>query len=98
MKRLLYFIPLLLVTVLYAQPKKITAETSIQNVTVFTAGAQILRTATVSVLPGRSEIIFSGLSNQLEQQSLQVKADAAITLLSVQTTRDFQTQRTVAEQ
>jgi hypothetical protein len=83
---------------LYAQPKQLTAETSIQNVTVFTSGAQILRTATVAVLPGRSAIVFEGLSNQLEQQSLQVKGDAAITLLSVQATRDFLTQRTVEQQ
>ena len=98
MKRL-HFLALLFVThVLFAQPKHITAESAIQNVTVFTAGAQIQRTATVLVQPGRSEVVFSGLSNQLEQQSLQLKADAAITLLSVQTTRDFQTQRTIEQQ
>lgn len=98
MKRLLTVAALFITTLLSAQPKKITAQTSIQNVTVFTSGAQIQRLATVAVLPGRSEIVFSGLSNQLEQQSLQLKADAAITLLSVQATRDFLTQRNVAQQ
>ncbi|GAA4728726.1 DUF4139 domain-containing protein [Flavisolibacter ginsenosidimutans] len=33
------------------------------------------------------------MSNQLEQQSLQLKADAAITLLSVQAVKDFTSQR-----
>src|SRR5215217_2487947 len=95
MKRLLFLALLVTGHLLYAQPKRIMAETAIQNVTVFTAGAQIQRTATLSVQPGRSEVVFTGLSNQLEQQSLQLKADAAITLLSVQTTRDFLTQRNI---
>lgn len=79
----------------FAQPKKLTAESNISAVTVFSSGAQILRTATVSVLPGKTEIVFGGLSNQLEQQSIQLKADAAITLLSVQAVKDYTSQRKV---
>ncbi|QEC56379.1 DUF4139 domain-containing protein [Flavisolibacter ginsenosidimutans] len=77
----------------FAQTRKLTAESVVSGVTVFSSGAQILRTANLSVLPGRTEIIFNGLSNQLEQQSLQLKADAAITLLSVQAVKDFTSQR-----
>lgn len=77
----------------FAQPRKLPIESSIAGVTVFASGAQILRTATAAVLPGRTEIVFSGLSNQLEQQSLQLKADANITLLSVQAVKDFGSQR-----
>lgn len=84
---------LLLCTAIPAQVKRVTAESNIAGVMVFSAGAQILRTASVSVLPGRTEIVFNGLSNQLEQQSLQLKADANITLLSVQAVKDFGSQR-----
>lgn len=77
----------------FAQIRKLTVESSITGVTVFSSGAQIIRTANISVLPGRSEIVFNGLSNQLEQQSLQLKADANITLLSVQAVKDFGSQR-----
>ncbi|RYZ50352.1 MAG: mucoidy inhibitor MuiA family protein, partial [Chitinophagaceae bacterium] len=77
----------------YAQPRKLTVESNITGVTVFAAGAQILRSANAAVVPGRTEIIFTGLSNQLEQQSLQLKADANITLLSVQAIRDYSGQR-----
>jgi hypothetical protein len=72
-----------------AQQRKITAESNAQSVLVFSSGAQVQRTASLSLQSGRTEITFTGLSNQLEQQSLQLKADAAITLLSVQTTKDF---------
>lgn len=89
----LFFLALLSALNGFAQPKKITAESNIAGVTVFASGAQILRTANVSVLPGKTEIIFNGLSNQLEQQSLQLKADANITLLSVQAIKDFTSQR-----
>jgi hypothetical protein len=81
----------------YCQVRKVNAESIVQNVTVFTSGAQITRVANVSVVPGRSEIVFTGLSNQLEQQSLQLKADANITLLSVQTTKDFFNQRKIEQ-
>jgi hypothetical protein len=77
----------------FSQYSKLTVESNITGVTVFATGAQISRAANAAVLPGRTEIIFSGLSNQLEQQSLQLKADANITLLSVQAIRDFTGQR-----
>ena len=67
-----------------SQVKKIPAETTVETVTIFSSGARVQRTATVSISPGRTEIRFDGLSNQLDQQSVQLKADAAITLLSVQ--------------
>ncbi len=72
-----------------AQTKKVSAETTIQNVTIFSSGARVQRTASVSIIPGRSEITFSGLSNQLDPQSVQLNADADITLLSVQSAKDF---------
>lgn len=81
----------------FSQAKKITAETSVQEVTIFSSGAQIQRNATVSIQPGRSEIIFSGLSNQLQQQSVQLKADADITLLSVQAVKDYFSQRKIEQ-
>jgi len=74
-----------------AQVKKLTAETTIQQVTVYSSGARVERTASVNIQTGRSEIIFAGLSNQLDQQTVQLKADANITLLSVQATKDFLT-------
>ncbi len=83
---------------LNAQPKKLNAETTIQNVTIFSSGARVQRTATVDMQPGRSEISFEGLSNQLDQQTVQLKADASIILLSVQTTRDFLTERKIEKQ
>lgn len=75
------------------QVKKINTTSTISDVTVFSSGARVTRTSSVSILPGRTEIIFKGLSNQLDRQSVQLKANENITLLSVQATRDFITER-----
>ena len=98
MRILLAVSVLFVFTTTTAQIKTISAETSVQNVTIFSSGARVERMATVSIVPGRSEISFSGLSNQLDQKSVQLKADADITLLSVQTTEDFLSERNIADQ
>lgn len=82
----------------FGQTKKLNAESSIQNVTIFSSGARVERAAGVNIQVGRSEIAFAGLSNQLELQTVQLKADADIVLLSVQTTRDFVSGRKVEQQ
>jgi Domain of unknown function (DUF4139)/N-terminal domain of unknown function (DUF4140) len=82
----------------FAQVKTINAETTIQNVTIFSSGARVERSATVNLQTGRSEISFAGLSNQLDQQTVQLNADANITLLSVQTTRDFLSERKIEQE
>jgi hypothetical protein len=82
----------------FSQVKKLNAETTIQNVTIFSSGARVERSASVNIQSGRSEISFAGLSNQLDQQTVQLKADANITLLSVQSTKDFLTERKIEQE
>jgi hypothetical protein len=60
------FLRLITLFICHAQPKKLTVESTISGVTVFASGAQILRTANAAILPGRTEVVFAGLSNQLE--------------------------------
>lgn len=81
----------------FSQTRKLNAESFVQEVTIFSTGAQIQRNATATVQPGKTEIIFSGLSNQLDQQSIQLKADANITLLSVQAVKDYSSQRKIEQ-
>jgi len=99
MRNSLLFAALLLInTTAKSQAKKIAAETFIQNVTIFSSGARVERVSSVAIPSGRSEISFSGLSNQLDQQSVQLKADVDITLLSVQATKDFLSARKIDEE
>jgi hypothetical protein len=82
----------------FSQVKKLIAETTIQNVTIFSSGARVERSSSVSIQAGRSEISFAGLSNQLDEQTVQLKADANITLLSVQSTKDFLSARKIEQE
>lgn len=81
-----------------AQIRKVTAESTLQKVTVFASGATLERVASVALTPGRTEITFTGLSNQLDQQSVQLKADADVTLITVQATKDFLSVRKIEDQ
>ncbi len=96
--RSIYLLIILVISITsFSQTRKLNAESSVQEVIVFSSGAQIQRNATVTVQPGRSEIVFSGLSNQLQQQSVQLKADANIILLSVQAVKDYFGQRKIEQ-
>lgn len=63
--------------------KETTLQTSIDEVTVFLQGAQITRTGTISIAPGKSTVIIKALSPHLDDKSIQVKAEGAFTILSV---------------
>jgi Domain of unknown function (DUF4139)/N-terminal domain of unknown function (DUF4140) len=81
----------------FSQVRKLNAETIIQNVTIFSSGARVERSSSVPLQSGRTEISFAGLSNQLDQQTVQLKADANITLLSVQSTKDYLSARKIEQ-
>lgn len=55
----------------------------VQKVTVFLNGAQVTRTAMVTINPGTTDLVFSDISPEVDAQSLQVHADGAFTILSV---------------
>lgn len=78
---------MLLVSVLYcltlsAQTKK-NIDSKIEKVTVFLEGAQVQRNAKINLPAGKSELVFTGISPAIDKQSIQVKADNTVTILSV---------------
>ncbi len=64
-------------------------DAKIEKVTVFLSGAQVQRTATVSLPTGKSEVILRGLTPNLEQQSVTVKGEGAFTIVSVKPQMNF---------
>ena len=66
----------------HAQSKK-TMESRIEKVTVFLDGAQTERTARASLAAGKQELVFANISPSIDKQSIQVKADGNVTILSV---------------
>lgn len=82
MRQIATLIGLILCIQLTAQTKK-NIDSKIEKVTVFLEGAQTQRSAKVSLSAGKYELIFTNISPSIDKQSIQVKADGNITVLSV---------------
>ena len=55
----------------------------IEKVTVFLQGAQVERIAQQSLKAGKYNIVFADISPKVDKQSIQLKADGKLTILSV---------------
>ena len=82
MRQIATFIGLVLCLHLTAQTKK-NIDSKIEKVTVFLEGAQVQRSAKASLTTGKYELVFTNISPSIDKQSIQVKADGNITVLSV---------------
>ncbi|WP_161596653.1 DUF4139 domain-containing protein [Chitinophaga vietnamensis] len=83
MKQLPLLIMLAFLQPLVAQNKRQTAVSSISKVTVFLHGAQVTRTANITLIPGNNQVLISGISPDVDTKSIQVKGDGKFTLLAV---------------
>lgn len=83
-------------TTLASERKPIEAE--INQVTVFLNGAQITRTGSLSVSEGRSTISLKGLSDAINEQSIQIRALNDFTILSVLHELDYLDAQTRSKQ
>ncbi|HMC99556.1 MAG TPA: DUF4140 domain-containing protein, partial [Ferruginibacter sp.] len=67
----------------YSQKDNQTVASKIEKVTVFLQGAQVERTAQQLLKAGRYNIVFDAISPKVDKQSIQLKADGKLTVLSV---------------
>lgn len=82
MRQLIMPLACLLLLQVNAQTKKIV-ESKIDKVTVFLEGAQTQRSAKVNLTLGKYELVFAAISPSIDAQSIQVKAEGPVTVLSV---------------
>jgi Domain of unknown function (DUF4139)/N-terminal domain of unknown function (DUF4140) len=64
-------------------------ESKIENVTVFVNGGQVARSATASIPKGKSEVVFKGLTPNLDGKSLLVKGEGDFSIVSVKSQLNF---------
>ena len=65
----------------YAEGTEISSK--IKDVTIYLRGARVERTASASLAPGNNEIVFEGLSNFIDENSIEVRGQGGATILSV---------------
>lgn len=85
MKIILISISIILASTVFAQNTDIDARISTkpEQVTLFVSGAQITAKGNSNLKSGRQTVVFDKLSNFINANSVQVKADKDITILSV---------------
>ena len=67
----------------FGQVKTQPVNSNIEQVTVFFNGAQVQRSANASINSGRTELVFKGLTLNLDPRSLQVKSEGSFVVMSV---------------
>ena len=82
MKKII-FSSLMLFTI-YASANNVkTVKSAVKKVTIFTQGAQIFRSASVTLNPGVTELVFSGISPFINPASLQAGGKGSIIVQDV---------------
>ncbi|MES2518480.1 MAG: DUF4139 domain-containing protein [Bacteroidota bacterium] len=69
--------------------KEQIAESKIEKVTVFLSGAQVNRTAKVSLFAGKTELRFKHITPDLDVNSIQIKSEGDVSIQSVTYEKDF---------
>jgi hypothetical protein len=70
--------------------KEISTIAPIKKVTVFFTGAQVQHDAKVDLQIGRQDIVFQKLTDYIDPNTVQVKAQGEVTILSVRTRKNFE--------
>jgi uncharacterized protein (TIGR02231 family) len=63
--------------------KAIGVPSKIKEVTIYLNGARVERSASTNLAPGTNEVVFDGLSNDIDQSSIEVQGQGNATILSV---------------
>ena len=89
MKNVLFVLLVVLPLITWSNvlPERI-ADSDIEHVTVFRNGAQVQRTASFHLEIGMNNIVIPGLSQHLDNQSIQIKSKSDFILMSVNTLRN----------
>ena len=77
------FVLLLAFTLHSLQAKEQNIDSRISSAKVFLSGAQVTRSASATISAGSSTLIFTGLSQNLDPQSIQVNGKGGFSILSV---------------
>lgn len=97
MKTKIIFITLLGSLNLWAQ-KEVNAFAPIKKVTVFFTGAQIQHENRVELLSGKQVVVFQKLTDFIDPNTVQVKAEGNLTILSVRTRKNYEDQKISSEE
>jgi hypothetical protein len=83
MKKIFTLLLMIMYLLASAQEHDQEVVSAVKQVTVFLQGAQVSRNAQVNVQRGNSTIVFTGISPNIQEQSIQASASSSVKILSV---------------
>ncbi|CAN5620098.1 DUF4139 domain-containing protein [soil metagenome] len=72
-----------------AKDDKNQLQANLKSVTVYRSGAEMLHTASATLKQGNNELIIDNLSNNIDINSIQIKAPAAVTILGIEFSNNY---------
>lgn len=83
----------LLITSLAQAQESIKVAAQIKGATIYKNGATLTHKAAVTVPKGNHEIVIRNVANAIDPSSIQIKAPASMTIMSVNFTKDYQDEK-----
>lgn len=98
MKTIVLFLSVLLSFTSYAQQIQ-NLDSKVTNVTLFLSGAQVTRSAQATLKSGISELTFTGLSENIDANTIRLTGEGSFTIISVNSRVNYlKTQKTVKDE
>lgn len=73
----------------YAADDKNEIQASLRSVTVYRSGAEMIHNVSAILRQGNNELLVNNLSNNIDINSIQVKAPAAVTILGIEFSNNY---------
>ena len=89
MRYLKLLVCLLIMQPAFAQIQEHTVESKIESVKIYLQGAEVIRTKAISLKTGKHRLILSGLSPNINAQSIQVTSSKNTSILSITNKTNF---------
>ncbi|MDO9255003.1 MAG: mucoidy inhibitor MuiA family protein [Bacteroidales bacterium] len=98
MKNIILILAVLLSASCFAQQAQ-TLDSKVTNVTLFLSGAQVTRAAQATLKAGISELTFTGLSENIDANTIRLTGEGSFTIISVNSRVNYlKTQKTVKDE
>ena len=98
MKNIFLFLVVLLSVSCFAQQSQ-NLDSKVTNVTLFLSGAQVTRSAQATLKSGISELTFTGLSENIDANTIRLSGEGSFTIISVNGRINYlKTQKTVKDE
>ncbi len=86
-------VALIVISVSTQAQKKVEAKSEVKSATVYLSGAELNRTASITLAAGNSDVVFTGLPTNLNQQTINIYSDDKLIIQSVQFKLNYMDQK-----